>query len=84
MPRSIQIYIPPGEFEWYHSLLDKLADEVIADDEAGQRGAKVSAFVRMILTGYVVDPDQTVKRLLAIKKSALEPPRDEASTQSTK
>ena len=73
MPRSIQVYIPPEDFEWYQSLLAKLSDETLTDDEAGQRGAKLSKMIQMIATAYVQSPDETLKRMLEIK--ALAQPR---------
>lgn len=32
MPRSIQIYVPPEDFEWYRQALESLADATITDE----------------------------------------------------
>ena len=71
MPRSIQIYIPPQDFEWYQALLEKLASEVLTDEEAGQRGAKLSKMIQMLATAYTQSPDETLKLMLAIKQLAM-------------
>lgn len=70
MPRSIQIYLPPADFEWNRQALENLADTVITDEEAGQRGAKLSIFIRMIATAYIRDVYATEVAMLEVKKIA--------------
>lgn len=65
MPRSIQIYFPPECFAWYREALERLAADVVPDSMAGQRGAKVSIFIRMLLTAYIADAHGTVAALNA-------------------
>lgn len=74
MARSIQIYIPPEDYSWYRGLLDDLANKVIKDEEAGQRGTKLSRMVQAIACAYIVDPVGVLEHMLAIKNSALESP----------
>ena len=71
MPRSVQIYFPPQDFEWHRQALEMLADALITDDEAGQRGAKVSVFIRMLTTAYIRDGQATIAALETVKRIAL-------------
>ena len=65
--RGILIYVPPQGFEWYRQALELLADQVITDDEAGQRGAKTSIFIRMVVSAFIKDGGATVEALQQIK-----------------
>lgn len=69
--RSVQVYFPPEDFEFYRQALAALADTLITDEEAGQRGAKISVFVRMLLTAYIRDGYATVEALERVKKIAI-------------
>jgi hypothetical protein len=66
MPRAVTLYFPPEDFEWYRQALDRLAADVVPDSLAGQRGTKVSIFVRMLLTAYIADARGTVAALDAL------------------
>lgn len=69
--RSITLYFPPRDAEWYRAALEDMADALIMDEEAGQRGARVSIFLRMILTAAIVDREATVEALRTIKRIAM-------------
>lgn len=73
MPRAVTVYLPPEDFEWYRAALDALANDLVTDAEAGQRGAKVSVFVRMLLTAYIRDGRATVEALQQVKEIAARP-----------
>ena len=51
--------------------LERLANGVIDDSEAGQRGAKVSVFIRTIISAYIVNPDETTRLLREVKALTL-------------
>jgi hypothetical protein len=68
MPRSIQIYVPPDDFEWNRQALESLANVIITDEEAGQRGAKLSIFIRMIAAAYIKDIRSTEALMREIKR----------------
>ena len=53
--------------DWLKASLEGLADDVIADTEAGQRGAKLSAMVRMVGSAGIVNVGETVRLLGEIK-----------------
>ena len=67
MPRSIQIYLPPDWAEGIKQAWEMLADQVITDEEAGQRGAKSSKLFQMIAGASFVDLSETVRLLKEIK-----------------
>ncbi len=67
MPRSIQIYLPPAWADDIKKLWEALADQVITDEEAGQRGAKVSKLFQMIAEASLVNQDEAVRLLKEIK-----------------
>ena len=67
MPRSIQIYLPPDWAEGIKQAWDMLADQVITDEEAGQRGAKVSKLFQVIAEASFVNQDEAVRLLKEIK-----------------
>ena len=52
---------------WLREALEQLADSVIDDSEAGQRGTKVSVFIRMIASAYIVNADETTRLLREVK-----------------
>lgn len=68
MRRSIQIYLPPDWAEGIKQAWDMLADQVITDDEAGQRGAKSSKLFQKIAAASCVNHDETVRLLKEIKE----------------
>ena len=74
MSRSIQIYLPPEDADFLKSGLNFLADAVILDSEAGQRGMKVSRMIQMIGYAYIKDIDKVTKLVKAIKEVAINPP----------
>jgi hypothetical protein len=67
MPRSIQIYLPPQDADWMKASLEYLADAVITDAEAGQRGAKLSKLVHMIAAAGIANYGETARLLKEIK-----------------
>ena len=67
MPRSIQIYLPPDWAEGIKQAWDMLADQVITDAEAGQRGAKASKLFQMIAAASFVNHEETVRLLKEMK-----------------
>lgn len=67
MARSIQIYLPPDWAEGIKQSWETLADEVITDDEAGQRGAKSSKLFQMIAAASFVNRGETIRLLKEIK-----------------
>lgn len=52
---------------WLREALEQLADSVIDDSEAGQRGTKVSVFIRTIASAYIVNADETTRLLREVK-----------------
>jgi hypothetical protein len=52
---------------WLREALEQLADSVIDDSEAGQRGTKVSVFIRTIASAYIINPDETTRLLREVK-----------------
>lgn len=70
MPRGMMIYFPPQDFEWNRQALELLADALITDEEAGQRGTKISIFIRMLTAAYIRDAQGTVTALQAAKHIA--------------
>lgn len=52
---------------WLREALEQLADGVIDDSEAGQRGTKVSVFIRTIASAYIINPDETTRLLREVK-----------------
>ncbi len=78
MPRGILLSVPAEDFDWYSEALRLLADELISQEEAGQRGEKRSVFLRMILTAYIRDAHATVEAMQAVKQIAhfYEPPKE--------
>lgn len=71
MRRSVQLYFPPEDFDLYRQALDSLAGDLVTDEEAGQRGAKASIFIRTLLTAYIQDGQTTVAELQKVKEIAM-------------
>ncbi len=69
MSRSITIYLPSDWSEGIKEAWEALADQVIPDDEAGQRGAKSSKLFQMIAAASFVDLSETVRLLKEIKRT---------------
>jgi hypothetical protein len=67
MTRQILFYLPP---DWGDGMIEAwrtLADDVITDAEAGQRGAKASKLFQMICTATFVNVAETTRLLKEIK-----------------
>lgn len=67
MARSITIYTPPQDHELFKAALEMLANDVITDEEAGQRGAKLSKLILMIATAYIGNVGETTRLMKEIK-----------------
>ncbi len=65
--RSIQIYLPPAWADDLKQLWETLADRVIPEAEAGQRGTKSSKLFQMIAAASNTNHDETVRLLKQIK-----------------
>jgi len=66
--RSYQIYLPP---EWGDGMVEAwkwLADEIITDDEAGQRGAKASMLFQMFCSAMMTNATETIEHVKAVKR----------------
>lgn len=72
-PRSIQFYVPPGLVNDVKTVWETLANELISDAEAGQRGAKASKLLLLISVAGVLDIDQTIKLLQKLRDIVPEP-----------
>lgn len=68
MAKTLTISVPDQDYEFFRYALDQLADEVISDDEAGQRNAKRSVFILMIATAGITNFGETVRLLREIKR----------------
>lgn len=66
--RSITIYVPPQDYPFFKAALETLAGDIITDQEAGQRGTKLSKMILMIATAYIGNCDETTKLMLQIKQ----------------
>lgn len=71
MTRSIQIQLGTETGDWFRTALEKLANDVLTDDEAGQRGMKLSKMIQMIATAYIGNATETAQLMRQIKKIAL-------------
>lgn len=68
--RSITIYVPPNDYPFFKAALKTLADDVITDQEAGQRRTKLSKMILMIATAYIGSCDETTRLMKEIKSLA--------------
>jgi hypothetical protein len=68
MARSIQIYLPPDWAEGMKQAWNFLADEIISDDEAGQRGAKASMLFQMFCSAMMTNATETIERVKDVKR----------------
>lgn len=73
MTRSIQIQLGTETCDWFRVALERLANDVLSDDEAGQRGMKLSRMIQMVATSYIGNTTETVRLMRQIKKVALKP-----------
>jgi hypothetical protein len=73
MTRSIQIQLGTDTGDWFKSALEKLADDVLTDAEAGQRKAKLSKMIQIIATAYIGNATETARLMRQIKEVALKP-----------
>jgi hypothetical protein len=77
MTRSIQIQLGTETGDWFRTALESLASEVLSDEEAGQRKAKLSKMIQMVATAYIGNATETARLMRQIKQVALEPvPKD--------
>lgn len=67
MTRSVLIQLGTEHGDWYKEALRLLANDVLTDEEAGQRGAKLSKMIQMIATAYIANSDDTTALMLKIK-----------------
>lgn len=65
--RSITIYVPPQDYPFFKAALETLAGDIITDQEAGQRGTKLSKMILMIATAYIGNCDETTRLMKEIK-----------------
>ena len=66
--RSYQIYLPP---EWGEGMVEAwkwLANEIITDDEAGQRGAKSSMLFQMFCSAMMTNASETIEIVKSVKR----------------
>lgn len=68
MAKTLTISIPEDDYDFFRYAWEQLADEVIADDEAGQRGTKRSVMFLMICTAGIANFGEAVRLLNEIKK----------------
>lgn len=73
MTRSIQIQLGTDTGDWFKAALEKLANDVLTDEEAGQRKAKLSKMIQMLATAYISNATETTRLMRQIKKIALVP-----------
>lgn len=66
--RSFQIYLPSDWAEGLKQSWNMLADEVITNEEAGQRGTKASKLFVMIASASFANLGETIRLLKEIKK----------------
>ncbi len=67
MSRQITLFLPPTRADGIKQAWDMLADQVITDEEAGQRGAKSSKLFQMIAEASFANQDEAVRLLKEIK-----------------
>lgn len=67
MAKTLTISVPEDDYDFFRHAWEQLADEVIPDDEAGQRGAKRSVMFLMICTAARANFSETVRLLKEIK-----------------
>jgi len=67
MTRSLNISLGTNDYEWRKAALEFLADEVITDQEAGQRGTKLSVLIQMLSTAAIVNLDETARLMREVK-----------------
>lgn len=68
MPRHINVFTSEQDYEWIKAVLETLANDVITDEEAGQRGAKLSKMIVMISTAYSGNASETTRLMQEIKR----------------
>ena len=73
MARSLNVSLGTNDYEWRKAALDFLADEVVTNDEAGQRGTKLSILVQMLATAATANLSETARLMRAVKAVAMEP-----------
>ena len=67
MARSVLIQLGTEHGDWYKEALRLLAEDVLTDEEAGQRGAKLSKLIQMLATAYISNASETTALMLQIK-----------------
>lgn len=73
MTRSINISLGTNDYEWRKAALEFLAGEVVTDEEAGQRGTKLSILIQMLATAATANLGETARLMKEIKTVALNP-----------
>lgn len=68
MSRSITIYTGQKDHAWIKAALETLANDIISNEEAGQRGQKLSKLFNAIASAYVADRKRTTELMQEIKK----------------
>jgi len=67
MARTTLTLLLGQDAEWLKASLEGLANDVITDAEAGQRGAKLSVMVRMLGSAGIANVGETVRLLREMK-----------------
>ena len=67
MAKTLTISVPEQDYELFRYAWEQLADEIITDDESGQRGTKRSKLFQMICTAGITNFDKTVELLKEVK-----------------
>ena len=83
MARSIQIYLPSDWAEGMKQAWNFLADEIITDDEAGQRGAKASMLFQVFCFAMMTNATETIEHVKAVKRLTLRG-ADDKNTRRTR
>jgi hypothetical protein len=68
MARTLTISVPEADYDFYRYAWEQLAEEVITDDEAGQRGTKRSVMFQMICTAGIANFGRAVELLTEVKQ----------------
>lgn len=66
MVRSIQVQLGTQDGDWRNMSLRNLADRVVPNDEAGQRGKKLSRMMQMLADAYSANSTETTRLMKQI------------------
>lgn len=67
MAKTLTISVPEKDYDFFGYAWEELAEEVISDDEAGQRRTKRSSMFLMVCTAGIANFGETVRLLKEIK-----------------